>query len=76
MAINPESLLIPNGSTPCIHSVERVADRRPTRKSLSASFIVLAVYLPQQLADPWAVAALGIVGVVLLALVGAKGRRG
>lgn len=44
--------------------------------SLSASFIALAVYLPQQLADPWAVAALGIVGVVLLTLVGAKGRRG
>jgi len=47
-----------------------------TRKSLAASFIGLAYVLPGQLADGWTVAALGIVGAVVLALVGVKGRRG
>jgi hypothetical protein len=46
-----------------------------TRKSLAASFIGLAYYLPGQLGDGWAVAALGIVGLVLLALVGVKRQR-
>jgi len=47
-----------------------------TRKSLAASFVGLAYYLPGQLGDGWAVAALGIVGLALVALVGAKGQRG
>jgi len=47
-----------------------------TQKSLAASFLGLAYYLPGQLGDFWVVAALGIVGLVLVALVGVKGQRG
>lgn len=67
---------VSDGSTRRRPSVEMVLTAGPTRKSLAASFLALAVYLPEQLADFWAVAALAIVGVVLLTLVGAMGQRG
>ena len=49
-----------------------MVDSAPTRKALAASFIALGFYLPDHLADPWAVATLAIVGVVVVVLVGTK----
>lgn len=53
-----------------------MANAGPTRKTLAAYFIGLGYYLPEHLGDGWTVAALGIVGAVVVALVGAKGQRG